>query len=188
MLPVNDRCKVLVSKRFVIFALQETATRQCLYREEYFVFSLVSRSSYINSCFPTAESVVLHQWNVKNSRNSRWESENLSSSRWFILLFSFPHRNPKMNSFDTSDAEFQRHSQFISSSVQKIYQNGNCRHNSIIYGNFHLCIDLIGLFLVSSLNRMVNQVGTAQETPEIRQQLWVAEAFVWITLNWIVEF
>jgi len=52
-----------------------------------------------------------------------------------------------MNTFDTSDAEFQRQSQFISSSVQKIYQN------------------------VSSMNRMVNQVGTAQETPEIRQQL-----------------
>ncbi|CRL01892.1 CLUMA_CG015270, isoform A [Clunio marinus] len=52
-----------------------------------------------------------------------------------------------MNSFDTSDAEFQRQSQFVSTSVQKIYQN------------------------VSSMNRMVNQVGTAQETPEIRQQL-----------------
>lgn len=52
-----------------------------------------------------------------------------------------------MSSFDNSDAEFQRHSQFISTSVQKIYQN------------------------VSSMNRMVNQVGTAQETPEIRQQL-----------------
>lgn len=52
-----------------------------------------------------------------------------------------------MNSYDSSDADFQRHSQFISTSVQKIYQN------------------------VSSMNRMVNQVGTAQETPEIRQQL-----------------
>lgn len=30
-----------------------------------------------------------------------------------------------MNSYDTSDAEFQRQSQFISSSVQKIYQNGS---------------------------------------------------------------
>lgn len=30
---------------------------------------------------------------------------------------------------------------------------------------------IIYLFLVSSMNRMVNQVGTAQETPEIRQQL-----------------
>jgi flagellar basal body L-ring protein FlgH len=29
-----------------------------------------------------------------------------------------------MSSFDNSDAEFQRHSQFISTSVQKIYQNG----------------------------------------------------------------
>lgn len=52
-----------------------------------------------------------------------------------------------MSSYDSSDAEFQRHSQFISTSVQKIYQN------------------------VSSMNRMINQVGTAQETPEIRQQL-----------------
>ncbi|KAG5681065.1 hypothetical protein PVAND_010531 [Polypedilum vanderplanki] len=52
-----------------------------------------------------------------------------------------------MSSFDNSDAEFQKHSQFISTSVQKIYQN------------------------VSSMNRMVSQVGTAQETPEIRQQL-----------------
>lgn len=76
-----------------------------------------------------------------------------------------------MNSFDTSDAEFQRHSQFISSSVQKIYQNGNSRHISINYGNISFDIDLIVLFLVSSMNRMVNQVGTAQETPEIRQQL-----------------
>lgn len=76
-----------------------------------------------------------------------------------------------MNSFDTSEAEFQRHSQFISSSVQKIYQNGNSRHISINYGNISFDIDLIVLFLVSSMNRMVNQVGTAQETPEIRQQL-----------------
>lgn len=75
-----------------------------------------------------------------------------------------------MNAFDTtSDAEFQRQSQFISSSVQKIYQNGMRNTNND--GNFHLHIDLIGLFLVSSMNRMVNQVGTAQETPEIRQQL-----------------
>lgn len=43
--------------------------------------------------------------------------------------------------------------------------------NLLIDGNFRFVIDLIGLFLVSSMNRMVNQVGTAQETPEIRQQL-----------------
>jgi hypothetical protein len=76
-----------------------------------------------------------------------------------------------MNSYDTSDAEFQRQSQFISSSVQKIYQNGEQSIRMRFYGNFHCSIDLIGLFLVSSMNRMVNQVGTAQETPEIRQQL-----------------
>lgn len=34
-----------------------------------------------------------------------------------------------MSSFDNSDAEFQRHSQFISTSVQKIYQNGNEKIN-----------------------------------------------------------
>lgn len=44
----------------------------------------------------------------------------------FILCFYFLSFIAilKMNSFDTSDAEFQRQSQFISSSVQKIYQNG----------------------------------------------------------------
>jgi hypothetical protein len=34
--------------------------------------------------------------------------------------------------------------------------------------NFQCFVPLIA---VSSMNRMVNQVGTAQETPEIRQQL-----------------
>jgi hypothetical protein len=77
-----------------------------------------------------------------------------------------------MNSYDTSDAEFQRQSQFISSSVQKIYQNGRKPFDTEDCGKFHCSIDLIGLFLVSSMNRMVNQVGTAQETPEIRQQLY----------------
>lgn len=50
-----------------------------------------------------------------------------------------------MNTFDTSDAEFTRQSQFISSSVQKIYQNGAKRDYMTNNGNFHLLIDLIGL-------------------------------------------
>jgi syntaxin 7 len=46
-----------------------------------------------------------------------------------------------------NDSEFKRHSQFVSSSIQKIYQN------------------------VSSMNRLANQIGTQQETPEVKQQL-----------------
>lgn len=46
-----------------------------------------------------------------------------------------------------SEAEFKRHSQFVSSSIQKIYQN------------------------VSSMNRLTNQIGTPSETPEVKQQL-----------------
>jgi syntaxin 7 len=46
-----------------------------------------------------------------------------------------------------NDKEFKRHSQFVSSSIQKIYQN------------------------VSSMNRLANQIGTQQETPEVKQQL-----------------
>lgn len=45
------------------------------------------------------------------------------------------------------EAEFKRHSQFVSSSIQKIYQN------------------------VSSMNRLANQIGTPSETPEVKQQL-----------------
>jgi hypothetical protein len=73
-----------------------------------------------------------------------------------------------MSSFDNSDAEFQRHSQFISTSVQKIYQNGEGVTGSLNKSFRFLNFNYI---LVSSMNRMVNQVGTAQETPEIRQQL-----------------
>lgn len=46
-----------------------------------------------------------------------------------------------------NEAEFKRHSQFVSSSIQKIYQN------------------------VSSMNRLANQIGTPSETPEVKQQL-----------------
>lgn len=45
------------------------------------------------------------------------------------------------------EAEFKRHSQFVSSNIQKIYQN------------------------VSLMNRLANQIGTPSETPEVKQQL-----------------
>ncbi|CAO1400143.1 unnamed protein product [Diamesa hyperborea] len=53
------------------------------------------------------------------------------------------------NSFESgpNEAEFKKLSQTVATSIQKIWQN------------------------VSSMNRMVNQFGTAQDSPEIKQQL-----------------
>lgn len=63
-----------------------------------------------------------------------------------IIKLLLNHHHRKQIKMD-SDSEFKRHSQFVSSSIQKIYQN------------------------VSSMNRLANQIGTQQETPEVKQQL-----------------
>lgn len=58
---------------------------------------------------------------------------------------SFSYQNGGQN----RDQDFQKLSQTIGTSIQKITQN------------------------VSSMQRMVNQIGTHQDSPELRKQLYV---------------
>lgn len=66
-----------------------------------------------------------------------------------------------------SEALFQKHSQTIATSIQKILQNGKKIFNNHRYSYFNCVFTTT----VSTMNRMVNQIGTVQETNDLRPQL-----------------
>lgn len=70
-----------------------------------------------------------------------------------------------------SEAEFQRLSQTIATSIQKILQNGmySIHPLAIFYSNNSNKIWIV--ILVSTMQRMVSQIGTPQDSPDHKQQL-----------------
>lgn len=105
------------------------------------------------------------------------------------LLLSFTKRkktinfsfNSRMSTYSStqqtgnnanSEALFQKHSQTIATSIQKILQNGKKESMNAFSYFFHLKIEINCVFtIVSTMNRMVNQIGTVQETNDLRPQL-----------------
>lgn len=68
-----------------------------------------------------------------------------------------------------SEAEFQKLSQTIATSIQKILQNGKQYTHEM--PKIHSTMKYCQFFTVSTMQRMVNQIGTAQDSPDHKQQL-----------------
>lgn len=69
------------------------------------------------------------------------------------------------NGSQIKEQDFEKLSQTIGTSIQKISQNG------VSLFVFKFLLNLIFPILVSSMQRMVNQIGTHQDSPELRKQL-----------------
>lgn len=69
------------------------------------------------------------------------------------------------NSGQTKEQDFQKLSQTIGTSIQKISQNGKKHSTTSRYQFINTWIS------VSSMQRMVNQIGTHQDSSELRKQL-----------------
>lgn len=69
------------------------------------------------------------------------------------------------NGSQIKEQDFEKLSQTIGTSIQKISQNG------VSLFVFNFLLNLIFPILVSSMQRMVNQIGTHQDSPELRKQL-----------------
>lgn len=68
-----------------------------------------------------------------------------------------------------SETDFQRLAQTIATSIQKILQNG--KYNQLGYHFELLCIKVSIKIAVSTMQRMVNQFNTPQDSPDLKKQL-----------------
>ena len=76
------------------------------------------------------------------------------------------YSNSYQNGTSARETEFQRLAQNVGTNVQKILQNGNAR-----FFNQHRKTFNEKLFSVSSMQRMISQIGTAQDNQQLQNQL-----------------
>ena len=80
------------------------------------------------------------------------------------------YSNSYQNGTSARETEFQRLAQNVGTNVQKILQNGQLRITLVF--QFVPCLIL---FAVSSMQRMITQIGTAQDNQQLQNQLWEQE-------------
>ena len=76
------------------------------------------------------------------------------------------YSNSYQNGTSARETEFQRLAQNVGTNVQKILQNGQLRITLVF--QFVPCLIL---FAVSSMQRMITQIGTAQDNQQLQNQL-----------------
>ena len=76
------------------------------------------------------------------------------------------YSNSYQNGTSARETEFQRLAQNVGTNVQKILQNGIAR-----FFNARRLFNEKKLFSVSSMQRMISQIGTAQDNQQLQNQL-----------------
>ena len=76
------------------------------------------------------------------------------------------YSNSYQNGTSARETEFQRLAQNVGTNVQKILQNGIAR-----FFNVPRLFNEKKLFSVSSMQRMISQIGTAQDNQQLQNQL-----------------